>query len=191
MMGFLQQYSKARYHVLANLDLPENAPIRLDAIRKWRNYNFTKEHFPAIADELLKRFQLEDDLFVLMLDAQSDYMQLDQYRDKIRSKVAQLVQLDFAERQTRIDKLKKMLDAEEQKFAHDKAMEQALIDQRTDRIMGRLGKVSPDVAEPTTRPQAPSEFQDVDNPRQPEAGDQSDTHDPTVDVSKDAGAGAK
>ena len=29
------------------------------------NYNFTKEHFPAIADQTLRRFRLEDDLFLI------------------------------------------------------------------------------------------------------------------------------
>ncbi|HEX4053426.1 MAG TPA: hypothetical protein VHX86_04100 [Tepidisphaeraceae bacterium] len=193
MMVFLQQYSPARAHVLANLDVPENAPIRLDAIRKWRNYNFTKEHFPAVADQLLKRFGKEDDLFALMLAAQSDNSQLDEYRDLIHNKVAEIVQLDFAERQTRIDKLAKMLDDEKQKFAQDQAMEDKLIDQRTDKIMSRLGQVDSDIALPTTRPQAHDELQDVADPQQPAAapGDSSDPHNPVVDLSKDAGNGAK
>lgn len=192
MMSFLQQYSPARAHVLANLDLPENAPIRLDAIRKWRNYNFTKEHFPAVADQLLKRFRLEDDLFAVMLKAQSDDSQLEEYRDLIHNKVAQLVQLDFAERQTRIGKLEKMLDDEKQKFAQDQAMEDKLVDQRTDKIMARLGQINSDIAPPTTRPQGQGEFQDMDDPQQPAAsGDHSDPHDPVVNVSKDAGSQAK
>jgi hypothetical protein len=183
MMEFLREYSPARAHVLASLHMPENAPIRLDAMRKWRNFNFTKEHFPAIADQMLHRFQLEDDLFALMLKAQADGSQITEYRDLIHNKVAQIVQLDFVERQTRIDQLQKLLESEKQAFALDQAMVEKVIDHRTDTIMARLGQFSPDNASPTTHPAGDSELQDVSNPNQPN----DIPHDPVVGVSKDAG----
>jgi hypothetical protein len=191
MMTFLRQYSPARAHVLANLHLPENAPIRLDAIRKWRTFNFTKEHFPAIADQMLHRFQLEDDLFDLMLKAQADGSEIEEYRDLIHNKVAQIVQLDFVERQTRIDQLQKLLETEKQSLARDQAIVQKVIDHRTDTIMARLGQVSSDGSSPATRP-ASGEFQDVTNPQAPPSskGDAA-PHDPMVDVSKDAGDSGK
>ncbi|HEY1922467.1 MAG TPA: hypothetical protein VGG44_06850, partial [Tepidisphaeraceae bacterium] len=150
MMVFLKQYSPARAHVLSHLNLAENAPLRLDAIRKWRDFNFIKQHFPAIADQMVHRFQLEDDLFALMLKAQADNSQLNEYRDLIHNKVAEIVQLDFVERQTRIDQLQKLLESEKQAFAMDQAMVQNVIDHRTDTIMARLGWVNS--TSPTTRP---------------------------------------
>ncbi|MGD0461312.1 MAG: hypothetical protein ABSB74_02370 [Tepidisphaeraceae bacterium] len=187
MMAFLKQYSPARAHVLANLNLPENAPIRLDAIRKWRNFNFIKEHFPAIADQMLRRFQLEDDLFALMLKAQANSLQLNEYRELIHNKVAQIVQLDFVERQTRIDQLQKLLESEKQAFARDQAMVQKVIDHRTDTIMARLGQFSPDDASPTTRPAGQGEFRDVANPDQPPASQNDAAPEPAVKVSRDPG----
>jgi hypothetical protein len=152
MMAFLQDNSPARAHVLANLQVPNNSPIRLDAIRKWRNYNFTKEHFPAVADQLRRRFKLEDDLFALTLTAQAEGgADTAQIHDKIRNKIAEMVQLDFSERQTRIDKLQKMLEAEKAKLASDQASQDKLIDQRTNAIMSRLDRLNRASA-PTTRP---------------------------------------
>jgi hypothetical protein len=155
MMEFLKQNSPARAHVLSHLNLAENAPLRLDAIRKWRNYNFIRDHFPAIADQMIHRFKLEDDLFTLMLKAQADDSQLKEYRELIHNKVAQIVQLDFVERQTRIDQLQKLLESEKQAFAMDQEMVEKVIDHRTDTIMARLGRI-PDRASPTTRPQDPT-----------------------------------
>jgi len=152
MMTFMQDNSPARAHVLANLQVPNNSPIRLDAIRKWRNYSFTKEHFPAVADQLLRRFKLEDDLFALTLTAQAEGgADAAQVRDKIRDKVAEMVQLDFSERQTRIDKLQNMLEAEKAKLASDQASQDKVIDQRTNAIMNRLDRLSR-APVPTTRP---------------------------------------
>jgi hypothetical protein len=190
MMGFLQKYSPARARVLAGLNVPQNAPIRLDAIRKWRNYNFTKEHFPAIADQLLHRFQLEDELFALMIGAQSHASQLDEFRDKIHDKVAQIVQLDFAERQTRIDRLKKLLDDETQKLSQDQAMEENVIDQRTNTIMSRLEQSSPGVASSTTRPAGQANIRDAADPDQA-SGPEEDAATPDSVVNKGAGEQAK
>jgi len=72
-------------------------------------------------------------------------------RDKIRGKIADMVQLDFSERQTRIDKLQKMLEEEKARLASDQASQDKLIDQRTNLIMNRLDKLSRASA-PTTRP---------------------------------------
>jgi hypothetical protein len=153
MMNFLEVNSPARWRVLSTVDLPLNAPVRRDAIRRWRNYNFTREHFPDVADLLIKRIRLEDDLFALTLDAQSSgEMESASIREKIRSKIQEIVQLDFSERQTRIDKLQKMLEQEKSKLAADQATEDKIIEQRTNQIMGRLDRVARDTASPTTRP---------------------------------------
>jgi hypothetical protein len=179
MMAFMQDNSPARWHVLANLQVPNNSPIRLDAIRKWRNYNFTKEHFPAVADQLLRRFHLEDDLFALTLTAQAEG-QADgsQIHDKIRDKIADLVQLDFSERQTRIDKLQKMLEDEKAKLASDQASQDKLIDQRTNAIMNRLERLSRAPA-PTTRPGGEDAADGTPS---------ATTHDPIINVSEGTGS---
>jgi TolA-binding protein len=141
MMAFLEENSHARWYVLSNLHLPENSPIRLGAIREWRNYNFTKEHFPAVADEMLKRYKLEDELFGLTIKAVSSDQSDEEIRDLIKNKISEMVQLDLSERQLRIDKLQKLLDAEKQNLQRDQAMEEQVIAQRTSGMMARLERL--------------------------------------------------
>jgi hypothetical protein len=150
MMDFLHTNSPERFSVLSHVVLPEN--LRMDLIRKWRNYNFVKEHFPAVADVQLRRFHYEDDLFLLVLEAQKYNGQNSEYGQLIHDKVAQLVQTNFEERQLRIDKLQQMLKDEQQKFDQDQASESQIIDQRTENILKRIERNSSAHPAPTTQP---------------------------------------
>ena len=156
MMAFLQENSHARWYVLSNLHLPENSPVRLGAIREWRNYNFTKDHFPAVADQMLKRFRLEDDLFGLTIKAVSSNENPDEIQELIHNKIAEMVQLDLSERQLRIEKLQKLLDEQKQSLAHDQAMEEQVITQRTNGMMARLERLRAATTQPSSSTTQPS-----------------------------------
>lgn len=172
MMEFLRVNSPSRWAVLGHAKLPEN--MRLDLIRKWRNYNFVKDQFPAVADVQLQRFHKEDDLFSLALEAQSYDVEdpvlrsryaavNNQLRELIRGKVAELVQLGFKERQLRIDKLQQMLTEETQKLSQDQSAEEQTVDKRVDAIMKRIQRNAaannPARPAPTTQP-GPRSFLD-------------------------------
>jgi len=166
MMVFLRQYSPARAHVLENLRLSQTAPIRLDIIQKWRNYNFAKEHFPELADQMLTRFSYEDELFDLMLKAQADDSGLgDEYYKRIHYKITQLVNENLTERQMRIDKLESVLSEEKQRLARDQANETKIVDRRTNAIMASLEKSNPELAPATTQPSDHEQIQDVKDPQ--------------------------
>lgn len=157
MMVFMRAYSPARAYVLDSIPLLHDSPIGLEAIRKWRNYVFTSEHFPAITDYLIHRFRLEDDLFDLTLkdraDEGSDAVEL---QDKIRDKVAEIFQVELSIRQARIDRLQKLLADEKSNLQLAQASEDEIVDQRADLIIRRLEKKNPNLAPPTTRPDEPS-----------------------------------
>lgn len=186
MMAFMEINSPARWHVLSSLNLPPSAPVRLDAINKWRNYNFTKEHFPAIADELLQRYHLEDDLFALTLAAQQDGGgEAPVIREKIHDKIDQMVQLEFSERQKRIDKLEAMLEEEKSKLASDQESEEKTVDLRTSAIMNRLERLNRALAT-TTRPdadEASDQNSTAQNPAGGASGGPAGNRDPVVNVS--------
>jgi hypothetical protein len=155
MMVFMQKYSPARALVLESIPLNhETSPIALEAIRRWRNYVFTNEHFPAITDDLVRRFQLEDDLFELTLrDRADEGGEALELRDKIQAKVGQIVELEFQERQARIDRLQTIIADEKSRLQHDQSSEDDIIDRRTDTIIRSLEKLNPNLAPPTTRPE--------------------------------------
>jgi hypothetical protein len=162
MMAFMEEHSPARAHVLSSLQLRPNSPFRLDAIQRWRNYNFTVEHFPDVKDLLLKRIQLEDDLFALTVDAQSAGETDSVYiRDRIRSKIAEIVQLDFSQREARIEKLEKMLDDEKARLEADQSSMDQTIDRRTNQIMDRLEGLNRALAaSASTQPSSSGEAKD-------------------------------
>jgi hypothetical protein len=152
MMDFLSTNSPARWSVLSSLNLPNTSQVKKDAIRKWRNYIFYRQNFPAVADQMVQRFHLEDDLFTITMSAQEHPGDLSEFRDKIHSKVSEMVQVDFAERQLRIDKLEKLLESQKAKLAEDEQGQDQTVDQRTNAIMSRLERLSGNSSSSTTRP---------------------------------------
>jgi hypothetical protein len=157
MMQFMRKYSHARAHVMDNLKIDPDSPIALQAVRRWRNYVFASEHFPEIKEDLLRRIQLEDDLFELTLrDRAEEGAETIELQSKIRDKVTEIVTLEFAVRQARIDQLQKMLADEKNRLQHDQAAADTIIDQRTEKIILGLQKWNPNLAPPTSRPDDPS-----------------------------------
>jgi hypothetical protein len=193
MMAFMQDNSPARWHVLSTVSVPP--VVKLDAIRRWRNYTLARDHLPAVADLMVQRFQVEDDLFALTLSAQENAdTSLDEFYDKIHAKVEKLVQLDLAERQTRIDNLEKLVDQEKTKLASDQAQEEKTVDQRTNAILNRLQKLShTTLASTTTRPDGEQETADQSQQGNPggNPGPQSNPGQPTVNLSNETEAGGK
>jgi hypothetical protein len=190
MMDFMQENSPARWHVLSTLNPKLDSPIAKDAIRKWRNYTVTRDHLPQVADQLVQRFRVEDDLFAITLTAQENAANgLDEFYDKIHAKVEKLVQLDFAERQMRIDKLQNLIEEEKAKLASDQANEEKTVDQRTEAILNRLDRMNRTTVASTTRPDGYEEA--TDQPQQGNSVPQSNSGQPTVNFSSETQAGGK
>jgi len=143
MMSFLAANSPNRARVLSQIDVWNNYPViaRGEVLRKWRNYKFVSEHFPEAAPLRIQKFRVEDDLFGLELQVRADPSQLQDVRPQVRTKEAELVQLADQEHQLRIQKLEKLLAQERQKLADEQSQQEKLIDQRTDKMMQRLGRV--------------------------------------------------
>ena len=186
MMEFLSSNSPSRWMALSSLTkVPNTAPVKLEAIRKWRNYVFYRQNFPEVADQMEHRFHLEDDLFAITLSVQEHPEDLDEFRDKIHDKVADMVKVDFAERQLRIDKLEQTLEAQKLKLAQDEAAQDKQIDETTNRIMNRLERQAATIASSaTTKPDGDGESTD----KQPPATEQ---HDAILNVTGGTDSGGK
>jgi hypothetical protein len=161
MMVFMRDHSPAQANVMDSIPLNhETSPIALEAIRKWRNYVFTSEHFPTIKDLLIARFRLEDDLFDLTLKYRADEGgNTFELQDEIHRKVAQIIQVNLKIRQARVERLETLLANEKSRLQTEQASQNEMVDQRVDRIVHRLDKKNPNLAPPTTRPDdGPSGF---------------------------------
>jgi hypothetical protein len=175
MMVFMREYSPSRFKVLDSIEIDHNSPVALEAIRKFRNYVFTTQHFPAITDDLRRRFTLEDDLFALMLEdrAAAEGSEALELRDKIHDKIGEIVQLEVKVHQERVDRLQKILTEEKGRLQNEESTEDQTIDRRTDQIIKRLDKHNPDLSPPTTRPVVEGAVEDVPP---------SDLHDAVADI---------
>jgi len=163
MMVFMHQYSPSRFKVLDSIQIDHNSPVALEAIRKFRNYVFTTQHFPAITDDLRLRFTKEDDLFTLMLDDRAAAEGADalDLRDKIHDKIGEIVQLEVKIHQERVDRLQNLLAEEKGRLQNEESTEDETIDRRTDQIIKRLDKHNPNLSPPTTRPDVQGAVEDV------------------------------
>jgi hypothetical protein len=132
----------------------------MELIRKWRNYNIVKENFPAMADTYLQQFTMEDDLFSLTLRARQ-HPNNSEYRDLIRNKVRDLVQLGFEQRTLRVNQLRQMLADETRRLADDREHEDQIIETRTDRILSRIGSGN---LRSSTRPTSQLDVEDMAMP---------------------------
>lgn len=174
MMNFMESVSPARAAVLERTNPPEQSTVCQGLIRRWRAYKFVREHFPEMADLQARRFTLEDDLFVLSMDekeSESDVTSrpgdLDDLRDHIRAKITELLDLGIQEDRLRIETLQKALASMNAKLSADQANEPRIIDDRTDRIMGRFPW-------PTTRPAGASPRGGADRGNKATVADQAD-----------------
>jgi hypothetical protein len=161
MMDFMRKNSPNRARVLAESDAYES-PRRFAILKRWRDYKFVAERFPEIADLRVQRFQTEDAIFGLELQARRDPANFQNLRPLVQAKAAELVQLSIEERQRRIEKMESLLEQEKQKLASDQAGENQLIDQRTDRIMQRMARAAgrdDATTQPSAQPQQPSSQQ--------------------------------
>jgi hypothetical protein len=191
MMNFMETNSPERFHVLSSIPIAHDSPIALEAIRKWRNYLFVSEHFPAsidggkMAGYLVRRFQREDELFDLTekyrADEGTDAIEL---QGKIRDKAAEIFQLELNIRQARIDRLQELLAKEKTNFVAIQSSEDEIVDKRTALIIKKLEKRNPNLAPPTTRPEDIGSTDEVS----PSA---SHEHDALMNVSNPADSAAK
>ena len=139
MMQFLSENSPNRFRVINDRDVwSNNFPARMAILKKWRDYRFVAEHFPEVAVLRKQRFQVEDQIFGLELQAKHNPASINDLRPQIHDKAAELVKLSIQERQLRIDKLEKTLATERQKLTDEQSQQETLVDQRTDKIMNRL-----------------------------------------------------
>jgi hypothetical protein len=158
MMDFLRTNSPIRAKVLADTDAYDS-PRRFAILKRWRDYKFVAERFPEIADLRVQRFQTEDAIFGLELQARRDPQSLESLRPQVRTSAAKMVQLSIEERQRRIEKMEMLLQQEQQKLAGDQSNENQLIDQRTDRIMMRMAHAAGRDAATTQPAQEPQSVQ--------------------------------
>jgi hypothetical protein len=156
MVRFMQKNAPIRARVIDESDAWDNLTARNALLKRWRDYRFVEEHFPEVADLRVKRFQIEDQIYGLELQARRDPSVLESIRPQIRLKAAELVNLSIEERQLRIAKLQSLLAQEQKRLTDEQTQQDQEVNQRTQHIMERIERELPKEtpAGPQTRPSA-------------------------------------
>jgi hypothetical protein len=153
MILFLQKNAPNRARVIDENDAWSNYHVRAELLKHWRDYRFVAEHFPEVGDLRVKRFQVEDVIFGLELQARHDPSVLESIRPQIRLQAAVLVHLSIEEHRLRIQKLQNLLKQEQERLSEEEGQEDAAVDRREQQIMDRIESELP--KQEPAGPQAP------------------------------------
>jgi hypothetical protein len=135
---FMQEHSPYRLEQIQKLK--ESAPYRYGLRAKiWNQYRTLQEQ--KRNDEQLyefgvKRFELKDEQFHLVQQlerAKGEMVSV--WRVRLHANAAELVALNLAERQHRLDKLVQAVETERQKLEQDKANQDQLIDEQLQQVV--------------------------------------------------------
>jgi hypothetical protein len=158
--AFMKEHSPERFKALSNL--PEGrARTSLVALatRNYRNLLRMRNEQPDVAQLMMDRVELEDQIFKLANQLKSAKNQADRQSDTdkklLQQKIGELLDMNIKERQLRISKLEKTLQNEQTQLAEDSKNRDELIERRLHVFLdGRLDGSPQDNRDqkPTTQP---------------------------------------
>jgi hypothetical protein len=136
-MQFMQKYSPKRYAALESLpDGPRKNGIKSVAAAAYLQIAKSEKDEPKLYAVLLKRTQLEDDVFGLVSEVhKTPSDKQDALKTELRGKVKELVNTGIEERHIRLDMLQQTLKIQQAKLAGDEANLDALVDRRYTTIL--------------------------------------------------------
>lgn len=152
---FFQENSPNRWEMFETLAEEQKQESRRRMIGVYRTIlPALKGGDQATLDLFKKRIALEDEIFGLRMEAMRKGIRPLELRDKLREKGRELVRLDIAEREARIQRLRAALEHEEKRLEQDKQNIDRLVEQHL-RDIGRRGPAAG--PEPRRRPVPPPE----------------------------------
>ena len=155
---FMHDNSPNRWEAVESLpeDGPERRTIMVLVAARWRTLQTTREEDPGLYGLKIKQLLFEDDIYGLLGGTRSS-AEREPLRDKVRSVVSQLVDLQFQERERRIARLRDLLKAEEVKLANERTEHKGIVDRRTANLIAQGSSAfRPDMPRPPQRLGKPS-----------------------------------
>ncbi len=135
LMAFLEKNSPNRYKMLRDANIPPDDAYWTEPLAKLHEYQAMVRELPKLGEKWLERFKLEDDLLALAVEIQEKPWQREELRPKVHDVVRELSDVNIAEQQVRVDRLKELLAYESKKFEELSTDKDRKIEDRTERIM--------------------------------------------------------
>jgi hypothetical protein len=156
--AFMKEHSPERLKALNSLPdgRPRNNLVML-ATRNYRNMLRMRNEQPDIAQLMVDRVELEDQIFKLTNQARSGKSKGDSDSNKklLQQKIGELLDMNIKERQLRIARLEKTLQSEQAQLAEDSKNRDELVERRFHVFLGDRLDASPQDnrdQKPTTQP---------------------------------------
>lgn len=140
MLTFMDQHSPNRAKLLRDIAPRAGSTLRAQALQRWRTLQALKSQAPQMYDFHVKRFELEDEIFGLVLQIRQDPGKAESLRSEVRQKAQEMVRLSTEERKQRIARLNEMLANEKQMLEQETQHADQLVNQRVEQIMRRAEK---------------------------------------------------
>jgi len=137
-MQWMSQHSKNRFDAIQSLpDGERKTEIKNFTTRAYLSTMRVANEDPKLYSVVLKRVQLEDDIFgkVTQLKKESNPDKQKLLTDQLKGEVSKLLDIGFQERQLRLDRLSELIKKEQKQLDEDSANRPALEDERLKAIL--------------------------------------------------------
>lgn len=160
---FLRNNSHNRYMMVIRLAPRQGSMVRNRLMQVWLTIEQEERTNPSLFDVHVQQFRVEDTVFGLAAELRrarraGNSSAMNEIEGKIHDQAGKLVDLDFAERDIRIQNAQRLLDQQKSLLAKDQERKDSLTDQRTQRLLAQFNLVfsrptpSDVSASPTTEP---------------------------------------
>jgi len=146
---FMKQNSPRRWEAMQKLSKERQEPLKDAIFRRYRLLEMLRMNDSEVYDLHLKRVALEDEIFGLTRDLRNATTEESKVRDKLKDKIASLVDLGMDERKLRIARWQRQLASEQEQLSREQSARNDTIRKRlraAEREDGTLGSDSPEEA---------------------------------------------
>jgi hypothetical protein len=157
LLEFLRTNSHNRYLLILHVGPQPGSPLRNRLMQRWLTVEVLQRTDPALYDIHVQEFREEDVVIGLAAEMRrarraGDSDRLQDLRSQVRQSATKLVELNFDERELRIQDAQRLLDQEKARLDTDRAQKDHLVDERSRALMQQFGFPLAVRNYPTTRP---------------------------------------
>lgn len=133
---FMRENSPNRWQVVDSLpeDSPDRRAVMAFITLRWRSLQNVKDEDAPLYEIKLKQLHIEDGIYGMLATTQSA-AEREPLRSRLRESVDELLNLGFAEREHRIEQLRKMVKTEQEKLDTSRKQVGTMVDRRTNALV--------------------------------------------------------
>jgi len=158
-MDFFKDHSPRRFLILSRQFPQANSPMRQRLLARWMTMQQIQANQPKLYGKMVEQFEVEDKLFGLAAELRQatrrgNAQRAAQATAEIRAEAANLVDLNLAERQLRLENSRRLLDQVEARLNQDQQNRDQTAQQRADQLVRQAAGTNSQNTAPIESPPA-------------------------------------